>query len=102
LTALQIAITSLIPPHLIIRNNTPTVSSQTSNQTSSQISSETSSQSFSRTPSQSYSRTPSQQSMMTSDIIIKYPNINVLKSYRSSYEEVISHQLSHESHEEEA
>ncbi|CAG8770928.1 13533_t:CDS:1, partial [Funneliformis caledonium] len=42
-------------PYLIIRNNTPTVSSQTSNQTFSQISSETSSQSSSRTPSQSFS-----------------------------------------------
>ncbi|CAG8765480.1 10171_t:CDS:2, partial [Funneliformis caledonium] len=63
---------------------------------------ETSSQSFSRTPSQSFSRTPSQQSMMTSDIIIKYHNINIPRSYQSSHEEVTSHQPSHESYEEEA
>ncbi|CAG8770230.1 5065_t:CDS:2, partial [Funneliformis caledonium] len=55
LTASRFATTLLTPPHLIIRNNIPTVSSQTSNQTSSQISSEKFSQSFSQTPSQSSS-----------------------------------------------
>ncbi|CAG8760246.1 16170_t:CDS:1, partial [Funneliformis caledonium] len=40
--------------------------------------------------------------MTTSDIIIKYPNINIPKSYRSSHEKVTSHQPSHESHKEEA
>ncbi|CAG8587337.1 4689_t:CDS:2 [Funneliformis caledonium] len=89
-------------PCLVKRNNTPSVSSQTSNQTSSQIFSEISSQSSSQTLSQSSSRTPSQQNMMTSDIIIKYPNINteiknlmkgqILNKYVIDYDKTLSEQ----------